>query len=378
MLRDSRLSATLLPSAVRNSEESRAVGGIVREMRLMRSALLCCLCGLLVLAGVARASGDGPAVIRVGILTSTSDAPLWIADKYGYFKDEGLSVQFLTFNSGEAMIAPLATGQLDVGGGSAAASLYNAVARGSDVRLVADLASDPPGYGFDQMIIRADLVKSGKYKSIKDLKGMTIATNALGSPSSTQLLKYLAKGGLKLDDIKHIFLPYTQHEVALHNGSLDAANTIEPFATDAVKTGTAVRLAGDDEFYPNQEISVVMYGGAFVREHRDLGVKFMRAFIRGARFYNDALAHGKLAGPNADAVIKLLNDQTKMDSATLRDIIPPGTNPDGKLNVASLRDDLADYKEWGLIEGAVTADQTVDTSFAADAVKGLGPYHRRM
>ncbi len=58
----------------------------------------------------------------------------------------------------------------------------------------------------------------------------------------------------------------------------------------------------------------------------------------------------------------------------LRDITPTGANPDGKLNVASLREDLAAFKAWGLIEGNVTADQTVDTSFAAEAVKGLGPY----
>jgi NitT/TauT family transport system substrate-binding protein len=346
-------------------------------MRTVRTALFSVLVGLLCLGAGGSASGDAPAVIRVGILTSTTDAPLWIADRNGYFKDEGLSVRFLTFNSGETMIAPLSTGQLDVGGGSAAASLYNAVARGADVRLVADLGSDPPGYGFDQMIVRADLVKSGKYKSIKDLKGMTVATNALGSPSSTQLVKFLAKGGLTLDDVKHIYLPYTQHEVALRNGSLDAASTIEPFATDAIKTGVAVRAAGDDEFYPNQEISVVMYGGAFVREHRDLGVKFMRAYIRGVRFYNDALAHGKLAGPNAAAVIKLLNEETKMDPAVLRDIVPTGANPDGKLNVASLREDLAAFKGWGLIEGNVTADQTVDASFAAEAVKELGPYHKK-
>ena len=346
-------------------------------MRTVRTAFLCALIGLLVAGPAGKASGDPLPVIRVGILTSTTDAPLWIADRYGYFKDEGLSVQFLTFNSGEQMIAPLSTGQLDVGGGSAAASLYNAVARGADIRLVADLGSDPPGYGFNQMIVRADLVKSGKYKSIKDLKGMTIATNALGSPSSTQLVKFLAKGGLTVDDVKHIYLPYTQHEVALRNGSLDLASTIEPFATGAIKSGVAVKAAGDDEFYPNQEISVVMYGGAFVRDHRDLGVKFMRAYIRGVRFYNDALAHGKIAGPNAAAVIKLLNEETKMDPAVLHDIVPTGANPDGKLNVASLREDLAAFKSWGLIEGIVTAEQTVDTSFAAEAVKGLGPYRKK-
>jgi NitT/TauT family transport system substrate-binding protein len=346
-------------------------------MRTVRTALLCALMGLIVAGGGGSASGDTLPVIRVGILTSTTDAPLWIADRYGYFKDEGLSVQFLTFSSGEQMIAPLSTGQLDVGGGSAAASLYNAVARGADVRLVADLGSDPPGYGFNQMIVRADLVKSGKYKSIKDAKGLTIATNALGSPSSTQLVKFLAKGGLTVDDVKHIYLPYTQHEVALKNGSLDLASTIEPFATDAIKSGVAVKAAGDDEFYVNQEISVIMYGGAFVRDHRDQGVKFMRAYIRGVRFYNDALANGKLAGPNSAAVIKLLNDETKMDPAVLRDIIPPGTNPDGKLNVASLREDLAYFKSVGLIEGNVTADQTVDASFAAEARKSLGPYRKK-
>lgn len=45
---------------------------------------------------------------------------------------------------------------------------------------------------------------------------------------------------------------------------------------------------------PNQEISVIMYGGAFVRDHRDVGVKFMRAYIRGVRYYNDAYPDGKL------------------------------------------------------------------------------------
>jgi NitT/TauT family transport system substrate-binding protein len=346
-------------------------------MPIVRTVLLCCVIGLLFGGSGGSATGDTLPVIRVGILTSTTDAPLWIADRYGYFKDEGLSVQFVTFSSGEQMIAPLSTGQLDVGGGSAAASLYNAVARGADVRLVADLGSDPPGYGFNQMIVRADLVKSGKYKSIKDAKGLTIATNALGSPSSTQLVKFLAKGGLTVDDVKHIYLPYTQHEVALKNGSLDLASTIEPFATDAIKSGVAVKAAGDDEFYVNQEISVIMYGGAFVRDHRDWGMKFMRAYIRGVRFYNDALAGGKLAGPNSAAVIKLLNDETKMDPAVLRDIIPPGTNPDGKLNVASLREDLAYFKSVGLIEGNVTADQTIDTSFAAEAGKSLGPYRKK-
>ena len=71
-------------------------------MRFLRTSLLCALSALLFLSAASFAGADGPAVIRVGILTSTSDAPLWIADRNGYFKDEGLNVQFLTFNSGES------------------------------------------------------------------------------------------------------------------------------------------------------------------------------------------------------------------------------------------------------------------------------------
>lgn len=312
--------------------------------------------------------------VRVGILTSTTDAPLWIADKLGYFREEGLNVQFLTFTSGETMIAPLSTGQLDVGGGSAASSFYNAVARGADVRIVADLGSDPPGYGFEQMLVRTDLVKSGRYSSPKDLKGMTLAANAPGSPALPLIDHFLSQAGLKLEDVKLIYLPYPQHAIALKNGSVDAAQSIEPFATNAVKNGYAVKVANSDSYYPNQQTSVVMYGGDFVRNHRDVGVKFMRAFERGARYYNDALANGHLAGPNAEAVIKILTEETHMDSAILRDIVPTGCNPDGKPNVVSLRNDLAFFKARGFIEGSVTIEQAVDTSFGSDAARALGPY----
>ena len=94
-----------------------------------------------------------------------------------------------------------------------------------------------------------------------------------------------------------------------------------------------------------------------------------------ARDYNNALANGKIAGPNADEVISILTEYTSIkDPETFRTIVPQGTSPDGKLNVASLQTDLDYFKSDGLIEGNVSLDQVVDTSFAEDAVKKLGPY----
>src|SRR5438270_4366207 len=76
--------------------------------------------------------------VRVGITNVSTDVGFFIADKKGYFRDEGLNVVFTEFNSAAKMIAPLGTGQLDVGGGTVSAGLYNAVARKIDIKVVAD------------------------------------------------------------------------------------------------------------------------------------------------------------------------------------------------------------------------------------------------
>ena len=56
--------------------------------------------------------------VRVGIVNASSDVGFFIADKKGYFREEGISVSFTEFDSGARMVAPLGTGQLDVGAGS--------------------------------------------------------------------------------------------------------------------------------------------------------------------------------------------------------------------------------------------------------------------
>src|SRR4051794_37873859 len=68
------------------------------------------------------------ATVRIGIVNSSSDAPMFIAEKRGYFKQEGIEPEFVKFDTAAKMIAPLGYGQLDVGGGGVSAGLYNSVA----------------------------------------------------------------------------------------------------------------------------------------------------------------------------------------------------------------------------------------------------------
>jgi NitT/TauT family transport system substrate-binding protein len=273
------------------------------------------------------------------------------------------------------MVAPLGAGQLDVAAGGTSAGLFNAVARGIDMRVVADKASDPPGYGFAPLLVRTDLVKSGKFKTIKDLKGMTVAISAKGSSSWPELDAVTHLAGLQFTDVNNVSLDYPDHVIGFKNGSIDAAITIEPFATAAIESGAAVRIMGNDKYYLNQEVAVLIYGGQFMRNHHDAAARFMRAYIKGVRYYNDALKDGKLAGRTSDDVIGILAGSTKMkDPSLYRKIVPNGVNPDGKVNVASMDHDIGVYRSEGLLQGSITAAQTVDMSFADDAVKTLGPY----
>ena len=72
--------------------------------------------------------------ITVGATSSTSDAPIYIADKQGYFRDEGLEVKVVNFRSAADMVAPLGAGQIEAGAGSAsAAHLGNRAYRSGEV-----------------------------------------------------------------------------------------------------------------------------------------------------------------------------------------------------------------------------------------------------
>ena len=316
-----------------------------------------------------------PAAVRVGVVSASSDAPFFIADKKGYFKQEGLDVKFVMFNSGAQMVAPLGAGQLDVGGGSASAGLYNAVSRGIDIKIVADKGSTPPGYGYQPLLVRKDLVDSGRFKTLKDLKGMKIAGSAPGSASTSTLNEVLKSVGLKTSDVERIFMAFPQHVMALQNKAIDAAMTTEPSATLAVQSGAALRVVGDDVIYPNHQLAVVLYASAFIKLAPDSARRFMRAYLRAVRYYNGALRDGKLAGPNAADVIAILTEYTNIkDPAIYRAISPQGNNPDGKVHRASLENDLQFYKDDGQVTGKVSVLQVLDNSFIDAALKDLGPY----
>lgn len=316
------------------------------------------------------------AKVKIGVIGAASDAAFYIADAKGYFKQEGIDAEIISFPSSSQMIAPLGTGQLDIAAGATAASLYNSIARGIDIKIVADKGSMPAGYGYMPLLVRKDLVQSGKYKGFQDLKGMTIGSQSPGGAALSTLNEALKKGGVNYKDVKVVYMGHAQLATALQNKALDAAFVTEPNATRVTDSGLAVRVAEGDAVYPGQQLAVVLYGGIFIKKDPDLPRKAMRAYIRGARDYNDAIKDGKLTGPKADEIIAILTKATpEKDAAIYKQMTANGCDPDGGLNVPSLKLDYQFFKDQGLLTSDVSVDQVVDQSYAQAAVKDLGPYH---
>src|SRR5258708_20774613 len=67
------------------------------------------------------------AAVKVASAGIASDIGFYIAHKKGYFSAEGLDVSLTTLANSPQMIGPLGMGQLDIGAGTVAASLYNPV-----------------------------------------------------------------------------------------------------------------------------------------------------------------------------------------------------------------------------------------------------------
>jgi NitT/TauT family transport system substrate-binding protein len=319
---------------------------------------------------------QAPITVMVGAASTTSDAPIYIADRKGYFREEGLTAKITNFRSAADMVAPLGIGQLDAGAGSASAGLYNAMLQGIKIKIVADKASSAPSYGATKILVRKDHVDSGRYKSPRDFKGMKFAMNAPGVSNTATLNALLKSVGLKYSDVDTINMPFPDHVAALANKGVDASASVEPGPTIAIKNGFAVLVKADDEIIPHHQIAVLLYSENFVKKP-DVARRFMRAYLRGVRFYNGALQDGRMAGPNADEVIAILAESTPIkDPAIYKAITPTGMNPDGRVNAKSLAEDLAFYREQRLITGDIKVEQVIDDSFVEAALKELGAYKR--
>ena len=332
-------------------------------------------------AGIFIAAFSGPLQaqeLTIGTIGASSDAPFFIADAKGYFAEQGLKVSFVRFDSAAKSIPSLGSGEVDVGSGASSAGLYNAVARGIGIKIVADKARNAKGYGFQAIMARTDLIDSGKVKGVKDLKGLKVAMSANGNSENAFMNYALTQVGLSYSDIDPVFLGFPNQIAAYANKAIDASLTVEPTVAELLKLGTAKKLISADDVFPDYQTAVVFYGPKFMHDQPENAKKFMIAYVKAVRFYDDALKGGHLAGPNADEVIKILTQYSFIkDPEVHRAIVSQAIDPNGDVNMPSLQMAWQYFFDTKQIDGSVKLNDAIDLSYVHDAAKALGPFVKK-
>ena len=310
--------------------------------------------------------------VKVAFDDAPSEAGIILGDKLGFFEKQGIKIEYVKFNSGADELSSIAANQVDVSRGIINAGLFNAVNQGIDIKLVADGGHNIAGKGYFQIALKKGL--GNKYKDYKDMKGMKIAIASLGSINELFVQKALEKGGLTKNDVTFVVVDsFPDMLTAVANGNADACLQIEPLITQGVSQGILEWWKDPDEYANGEEISVLMYSPNFVK-NKDLGEKFMIAYLQGVRAYNDGLVTGS---KDKDNIVNILTKTTFVNKPEIfLQMKPPGLDPNGYVLKAGVIADQKWYMKQGLVKTEANVDTLIDNSYVEKALKALGEYKK--
>ena len=327
--------------------------------------------GLLVAAGLAGgtfAARAADVTVKVGVVKSISTVATLTAIEKGYFKEYGINVETEDLDTSANSIALLAQNQLQVVEGGISAGYFNALEKSLPITMVMDRVSSPLGHN---LMLRPDL--KDKVTRLRDIKGRVVASNGQGSVSTYEVGKMLETDGLTIADVDIKVLPFNQMAIAFTNKAIDAAIVIPPFTSQFIDKGFAVSFKEPDDLVKPWPltIAVAMINTDWAKPNRDLLRNYFTAYLRGVRDYCQAY-HG---GANrAELIQRLIRTGTETREELLYKYPWPARDPNGRINVASMLDMQAWYRQNKFGNAQLPAERLADMSYADYAVAKLGPF----
>ena len=289
--------------------------------------------------------------VKVAYLPIISNGPLFIAQEEGYFARQGITVEFVKFQSAPASVPALVNGDIAVSGGQYSPAMVNAIMKGANVRIVADKGRASSGScNTNGIVVRRALFESGEVTKVSDLKGRKIMFTSDQSYLVSLLLK---RGNLTPDDVEIVNMDFASGVVALTNGAIDAGDLTEPFITQVNNSRSAVMLIPTNEYCPDWPLPLY-YGPAFLDKDPELGRRFMVAYLQGVRQYNQGKTERNLV---------IMGNYTKLDRVLLEQScwMPVANNGDLP------RKPIREYVDWMYANKKITQnppdEQLFDMSY---------------
>jgi NitT/TauT family transport system substrate-binding protein len=255
-----------------------------------------------------KGTAEGPTKVKVCYIGLTCEQPMYAAYEKGFFKEEGLDVEFIK-SDWDSMRDGLGLGRFDANH-TLIMYLLKPIDEGLDVKLTGGVHS---GCLRVQVGINTDI------KEVKDLKGKRIGISHMGSPPFLFASRVLAANGLDpKNDVEWVTFPADAMELALDRGQVDAVANAEPIGTLLLGRGKVRKLVdqANDPPYSEEFCCVTAVNGKFARENPKAAAAVTRAIFKGAKW----VAENKTAAATLSVEKGYLASTAELNVQAIKDL----------------------------------------------------------
>jgi NitT/TauT family transport system substrate-binding protein len=328
--------------------------------------------GMPLIAALALAFGSTaaaePLKIRIGWANTPATISPLLFQKTELMRHYGKSytVEAVRFAGTTPALAALKSGQLEIGSVSFSNVGAGILQQGmSDLRIVADgNQGGVEGYTSVEFFVRND---SG-IKTVADLKGKVVASNAFGGAADFGLRAMLHKHGLvDKRDVTIVEAPYPTLGKKLLDREVALTALPPPFTYNpAFKANAHVLFTVKDAMGPTQQLVTGAMRG-FLEANRPAVQDFFEDYVIALRWFLDP--------KNRDEAIKVLARFTKLPEEEFASWVFTKDDyyhdPWARPNVAALTQNLATLKDIGFLPSVLDPKPYVDLSFVDEAARRL-------
>ncbi len=315
-----------------------------------------------------QAAAQTPVKIRVAWVVAVANWASLFAEKPDLMTHNGKSyvLEDIRFQGTPPMISAMATNELEIGN-LAYSSLGLAIENAgmNDLRVIADEFQDGvEGYYTDEFFV----AKDSPIKTVEDLKGKVLATNAVGSGVDIAMRAMLRKHKLEdKRDLTIIEAAFPNMKAMLVDKKIDVFPGVLPFSADPTLPQVARPLFTQKEGVGTTQMIVWAARAGFIQKNRAAMVDLMEDVLRVERWFLNPANH-KAAVEIASKVSKQPADRFDSWLFTHKDYY---RDPNGKPNLDALQQNINMQKELGFLKNGFDVKKYADLSLVDEAAKRL-------